>query len=101
MDIDHARAATLEWVNALRADREIGPPLEELPAGIPDNGCRCPIAIALNAQVGKTEVSFYDFVRDESEELSLPLCAADFVRNYDQHYYDDLIDWDAYQEENG
>ena len=69
----------LEYLNGLREEFEIGPPLEELPPDLPEDDPRmvsqgCPVAVALNAECGigviclrlkngfAVEVRFPDFV---------------------------------------
>lgn len=71
----------LEWVNAKRReqDRE---PLDQLPSGIPGSSDYCPIAIAINSDVG---INSYD-----GGHKLLPETVQTFIKEFDEGKYPEL-----------
>jgi len=88
---DDIKAAALEAVNQLRAERGM-PTLAELPCGEMGGYRSCPIARALDA--AGVAGSTIDFFRgaDYLEEVHMPQAIEDFVHAFDRGKFPELVD---------
>jgi hypothetical protein len=89
---------TLGWCNQMREEREVGPPLQALPVGIPRDPetCPCGKATGLHVDLYDAYASRDHFVEDKPPLEKLPDDVAEFVRRFDNFQFPHLIDpnWD-------
>lgn len=75
---------TLSWVNAVRAENNIGDPLEDLPKGARGEATSCPLACALLAEsVSRSAGVIFDWF-DRTCSMPMPACAGEFVDAFDR-----------------
>lgn len=82
----------LDWVNEIRAKRNIGPELAALPKGIRWSSNQCPIARGLSASLmGVTRVYWeLDPIRPDEYVPFNPV--GRFVKEFDMGFYPELVE---------
>lgn len=80
----------LAWCNERRVEKD-QEPLAELPKGARNDGTSCPCGKATGLFVGR---GVYAESKDELRNHPTPPCVTDFVRQFDQGLFPDLIDHD-------
>ena len=81
------KTQSLAWVNAQRSTHT-RPPLDSLLKGDIADASGCPLARSLHCALVH-EREWYD--GDMTRTLELPLCAQNFIENFDLAYYPELI----------
>ena len=82
----------LDYVNRLRKKYKIGPPLQRMPRGVPEDGSRCPIATALKHKA-YVETELIVFMRDDDtawDEVVEPAYVSKFINDFDAGKYPHL-----------
>lgn len=79
---------TLAWVNRVRADYDLGAPLDDLPSGARSVAEACPIAAALNYAAGvcQNSVCMYEGT-DNSVMLDTTVSVAQWIKDFDGEMY--------------
>lgn len=80
----------LKWVNEIRAEYDIGPPVDELPAGKRRSSMGCPVAKAITepgrytASIGGTSLFLVGSYGSDNFWVDIPNEVQEWIKSYDR-----------------